>query len=359
MINDPYEKIGIRQVINAAGKMTALGGTAQKEAVAKAQSLAAQSHVDISELRQLAGKKIAAVTGAEAATITNGAASGIAIATAAVITGTNIEKIKSVPFVDGPNQILLQKGHDINFGADITQMISMGGGRPVTYGSKKCVTNSDLESAITKQTAALLYVKSHHCIQENRLPIDALVSKDLPVIVDAAAEVNLRSHIRSGANLVTYSGGKAIGGPTSGFIAGDARMIEACELQQMGIGRAMKVGKEQIMGLLVALEQVAESTSANEDVMQALFKALGTFSLLKVSIEPDRAGRDIKRVGLRSTHFPIIDLVNHLERGNPSIRTRNHQMLDGLILFDVRELQSQHVAIIHHRVADFFRPHAT
>ncbi|GIS97597.1 MAG: hypothetical protein CM1200mP24_08810 [Gammaproteobacteria bacterium] len=105
-------------------------------------------------------------------------------------------------------------------------------------------------------------------------------------------------------------------------------MIEACELQQMGIGRAMKVGKEQIMGLLVALEKMAESTSANEDVMQALFKALGSFSLLKVSIEPDRAGRDIKRVGLRSTHFPIIDLVNHLERGNPSIRTRNHQMLE-------------------------------
>ena len=359
MTNNPYNQIGIRQVVNAAGKMTALGGTAQKEAVAKAQSLAAQSHVDISELRDLAGKKIAAITGAEAATVTNGAASGIAIATAAIITGTDIEKIKSVPFVNGPNQIPIQNGHDINFGAEITQMVRMGGGQPMIYGSKERVTKNDLKEVVNDQTAGLLYVKSHHCIQENRLPVDVLLNNNLPVIVDAAAEVDLRSHIRSGADLVTYSGGKAIGGPTSGFIAGTTKLIEACELQQAGIGRAMKVGKEQIMGLLVALEQLAENNSTNENLLQALSNKLSTFALLSVTIEPDRAGRNIQRVGLRSTQFPIIDLVHHLENGNPSIRTRNHQILDGLILFDVRELQARHVDIIYQRIAEFFRPRQT
>ncbi|HKI74616.1 MAG TPA: hypothetical protein VJ998_08230, partial [Pseudomonadales bacterium] len=104
-------------VINAAGKLTALGGSAQSEAVAAAQASAARQHVDLARLREAASQKIAAYTGAEAACITSGAAAGIVISVAAVLTGTSIEKVSRLPQVDADNRILLQAGHAVNFGA--------------------------------------------------------------------------------------------------------------------------------------------------------------------------------------------------------------------------------------------------
>src|SRR4029079_11666567 len=106
---------------------------------------------------------------------------------------------------------------------------------------------------------AMVYVQSHHAVQEQMVSLADCLSAahphHVPVIVDAAAEEDLRRYVELGADLVTYSGGKAIGGPTVGFVAARGNLIDACELQQRGIARAMKVGKEAIVGLLVALEQ--------------------------------------------------------------------------------------------------------
>ena len=350
--NDPYSAIGVTPVINAAGKMTALGGTAQQAWVADAQAAAAQVHVDLAQLRAVAGRKIAAVTGADDACITTGAAAGIAIGIAAILTGTDPDKVRRIPDHPGPKDVLIQAGHDVDFGAAVTQMIRLGGGNPVVFGTADVVTDRDLDQALSATTVALVYVKSHHCIQERRLPLSAFLNRGLPVLVDAAAEEDLRAYIRAGADLVTYSGGKAIGGPTSGFIAGRRELIEACEMQQRGIGRAMKVGKEQIMGLLAALGR-GEQDSSN--IVMLLEQALSHFDKLDVSLADDRAGRDIRRVAIRARGFNINDLVDHLTAGNPSIRTRNHQLREGLVLFDPRELRPEHIPVIEHRVADFFR----
>ena len=349
---NPFACAGVSTVINAAGKMTALGGSAQHPSVAQAQADAAQAHVDLAELRRAAAARIAAMTGAEAACVTTGAAAGIAIGVAAILAGRDIERVRRIPEVAGPHEVLIQRGHDVDFGAEVTQMIRLGGGEPVPFGSADAVTPDDLEAALTANARALVYVKSHHCVQENRLPLAACVGRGVPVLVDAAAEGDLRSYIAAGADLVTYSGGKALAGPTCGFLAGKAELIAACELQQRGIARTMKVGKEQIMGLLVALDRFdGEPGEDNDRILTALHAGLAAFTATK--IVPDRAGRPISRVGLRQPPLLAKRLVQHLAAGEPSIRTRNHQLASGLVLFDVRELRPDDVPTIVDRVREF------
>ena len=348
---NPYAAVGVEPVINAAGKLTALGGTAQSAAVASAQAQAAQAHVELAALRRAASRCIAEVTGAEAGCVTSGAAAGIAISVAAVLTGTDIDRVRRLPAVDGPNEILIQAGHDVDFGATVAQMVRLGGGSPTVFGTRRTVTEDDLAAALSPRTAAILFVKSHHCLQDGRLPLRALIGRGVPVLVDAAAEADLRRYVRAGADLVIYSGGKAIGGPTSGLIAGRARLIEACELQERGIARAMKVGKEQIAGLLAALAEPAPD-DGDGTVADALHRGLAAFA--DVEIVPDRAGRPIERVALRLPGAALQALVRFLRDGQPSIRTRNHQLGEGYVLFDPREMRMEQVPTVVARVGAFF-----
>ena len=165
MTESIYRKFGLDGVINASGKMTALGGTAQSDAVARAQADAAQSHVDLELLRRRAGELVAHYVGSEAASITPGAAAGIAIAVAACITGTRLDRVLRVPDTEGLNRrVLLQAGHDINFGASVAQMIRLGGGRPEVIGWANSVPKTLLDDALAAHTdvVAMVYVQSHH-----------------------------------------------------------------------------------------------------------------------------------------------------------------------------------------------------
>ena len=369
MTDSPYQALGLNKVINASGKMTALGGTAQADVVAEAQRLAAGHHVDLAQLRRLAGEIVATRTGAEAASITSGAAAGIAIGVAAMITGSDQQAIEQLPDTSAlANEVLLQAGHDVFFGASVVQMIRLGGGRPVLVGERSGVSRQDLESRLSKQTAGLLFVQSHHTRQSNGLGLSELVEiagqHGLPVLVDAAAEDDLTTYVAAGADLVTYSGGKAIGGPTVGFLAGRADLIAACELQNRGIARPMKVGKEQIMGLLAALDQYP-TTPTWPGRLELLEAGLASIPGCQVSRERDLAGRDIERVGLRlhpidGTVDGAMDvaaetlrkLAAELAAGDPAVYTRNHQLEEGLLLFDLREVHDADVSLVVDRVRD-------
>lgn len=122
------------------------------------------------------------------------------------------------------NEVVMLRGHNVDYGASILSAIRLGGGRVVEVGSSNLAALWQLESAITDATAALLYVKSHHCVQKGMLNIEdfAHVAQmyNLPLIVDAAAEEDLRAWVVSGADMVVYSGAKAFNAPTSGFITG-------------------------------------------------------------------------------------------------------------------------------------------
>ncbi|XOV88967.1 MAG: SelA-like pyridoxal phosphate-dependent enzyme [Pseudomonadota bacterium] len=355
----------LETVINAAGKLTALGGSAQAPAVADAQAKAAQRHIDLARLREQAGARIAEYTGAEAACVTSGAAAGITISIAALLTGTNLERIWQLPGFEGNNRILLQAGHAVNFGAPVEQMIRLGGGQPVILGSSNLVSEQQLRDYLEINAAAgMLFVQSHHCVQENMVPLATCLRicqvHGIPLVVDAAAEDDLERYIAAGADLVTYSGGKAFGGPTVGFIAGRQPLIEACEAQFRGIARTMKVGKEAIAGLLVALEAYTSTDESERQVRtqainRLLMNALADCPLITLKAKPDEAGRPFERLAVqaRNGQFDIRHLVTHLAQGNPSIRTRNHHLDQGYFLLDPRELAEADVAMIAERIRAF------
>jgi len=363
MTMDIYERIGVPSVINAAGKLTALGGSAQHEEVAAAQFSAARGHVDLSTLRQRAGELAAKATGAEAASITTGAAAGIVVGVAAVIAGTDPRLIALLPESEGlRNRILIQAGHWVNFGAPVEQMVRLGGGVPQLVGNVNNVPEAVLEETLREsEPAALLYVQSHHAVQERMVPLERCIelahTHNVPVIVDAAAEQDLARYIAAGVDLVTYSGGKAFGGPTVGFIAGRRELIEACEAQTRGIARPMKVGKEQIVALLVALERYSardESAEREQRVNAIVRDAVDGIDTVDITLRPDEAGRPIERVALsaRNGAFDVRELVDFLADGSPSIRTRNHHLDAGIV---PREVSEEQAAVIADRLRAFFR----
>ncbi|HVC32085.1 MAG TPA: beta-eliminating lyase-related protein, partial [Chloroflexota bacterium] len=253
--------------------------------------------------------------------------------------------------------------HLVNFGAPVTQMIRMGGGVPVVVGAVNATSGAQIDAALGPTTAAVVFVQSHHAVQKGASSLAEVIAiahrRGLPVILDAAAEEDLRCYVAAGVDLVTYSGGKAIGGPTCGFVAGRRDLIDAVRAQGRGIGRPMKVGKEQVAGFLVALQ---EYFLAGEDaIARRNLRSVGLADLLQglpgltVGLERDEAGRDITRVALRpgsEAGLSARELAAALANGSPSIRCRTHQVSLGVLFVDPRELPSGAEAIIAGRVRE-------
>ena len=361
---EALQKLGIESVINASGRMTRLGVNTLSEDVFEAMAAGGRSYVDIEHLHRKVGEHIARRLGAEDAMVTTGAAAGVSLMVAACVAGDDLVRVQALPdAVDGPRQILIQSGHQVNFGADINQMVRIGGGRPTSVGAANQVHDAHLFGSLTKEVVAFLYVQSHHAVQKGMLPLDRCIEicheRGVPVIVDAAAEEDLKRYTSSGADLVTFSGGKAIGGPTSGIIAGSARLIQACRAQNDGIGRPMKVGKEQLLGLAVALDQYFDRDQEAETVrcsriVDRLIDGLSPLNGIEVTRLRDEAGRGIERVGIVLDSHGASELVNHLVAGTPAIYPRTHLMSQGIVALDPRPLGETNVDTIVERVRSFY-----
>src|SRR5579883_2276174 len=276
-----YEELGIAGVINAAGRLTALGGSALREEAIAAMAEAGRSHVDLAALRRAAGAEIARLAGAPAATVTAGAAASLVMAVAGCIAGTDLALINRLPDSHGlVNRVPIQAGHLINFGAPVEQMIRLGGGVPAPIGSVNTVRPRDLEAVLEAGgVACLMFVVSHHAVQINGLTLEECVAlcrrTGVPVIADAAAEEDLQRYLAAGADLVAYSGGKALEGPTTGVLLGRPDLVAAADAQMSGVARPMKVGKEDILGLVAALRcYVHRDESAERERQRAVLEAL-------------------------------------------------------------------------------------
>lgn len=345
-----FAQYGCKPVINASGKMTALGGSALAPEVADAVREAAMDYVDVADFMEAAGKAIAEATGAEDGCPTSGASAGMAISVAAVIAGVDRELIERMPDSAGiRNEIIVQRGHSEPFGAFVKQMIALGGGRTVEVGRPDLTEERHIREAVTDKTAALFYVKSHRTSQSGMQSLEAMIAAareyGLPVIVDAAAEEDLRRYISAGADIVIYSGAKALEGPTSGLICGSSGYMRACREQYNGIGRPMKVGKEGIAGLLAALERYANKTDDSgrqKESMHALIEDLRDIDGLCCSIVQDEAGRAIFRTKLEveasTLGLNAKQLAEMLEAGEPAIYTRSHKADSGVLYIDPRPL---------------------
>lgn len=361
-----YEEIELKRIINGSGKMTALGASALDDEVVEYMGKASKEYVDMDSLIDRAGKIIAEYVEAEDACVTIGAAATIAMSVAGIITNGDISKIEKIPFIDeDKKEIIIQKGHCVNFGAPIVQMIALGGGVPVEVGQVNSVKAYHIEEAISEKTAALIYIKSHHCVQKGMVPLEDMIGiakkHDIPIIVDAAAEEDLKRYIHLGADLVAYSGGKAICGPTSGFIAGSKELINSCKLQYKGIGRAMKVGKENIMGLLKAMDLYSQKDKkliieAQKKTMEGLEKEVNKLKGLKATITQDEAGREIYRLKIlvddRVLGVDANYIIDKFQNGNPSVYTRNHYSNIGIIYIDPRPLKAGDDEVILERLKE-------
>ena len=285
---NPYEKYGLRRVVNAATCMTLLGGSISPPEVFRAMEDASKSFVHIPELQHWAGKKIAEATGAEAGLPTAGANNGIMLAAAAcIMRGTDLEGydpldretwthiVQRLPMhTEGLKTEFIVQRSNRNIYDHAVECV---GGRFVEVGGDDGATEEELRGAFDPEKTAAYYFTDRTI--KKRLPLDAVIEiaheHGAPVIVDAASElppkINLRRYISKGADLAIISGGKFIAGPNnSGILAGRRELIRLAHLQAYpfhGVGRASKMSRETIVGLVTALEMYLTLDE------EALFKA--------------------------------------------------------------------------------------
>ena len=237
-----HERYGLTPIINACGKMTHLGAAAVPPEVTSRVMEVMSEFVDMPALLKVADEAIADATGAEGGTVTHCAAAGITVTCAGAMTGDDLGKVLSLPDTTGmKNEVIIQKGHAVNFGAPITQMIRMTGATAVEFGEVNRALPDHMARAITANTAAAVFVLSHHTVQHNQLSFAEFVhvaaSHNVPVIVDGAAEAFLaRELLEQGAAAVVFSDQKHLNGFTAGVVAGSRDFIDATARQGMGLG---------------------------------------------------------------------------------------------------------------------------
>jgi L-seryl-tRNA(Ser) seleniumtransferase len=297
-----YEDLGIVPLINAAGFKTRLGGAALPAYVVESMVEAAAGTVDIAGLQARAGEIIAEITGAESGYVTCGAAAALTLAAAACLTRLDPRKVEMLPDTAGmPNEIIIYRSHrnsyDHALRAAGAKLLEIGLNDRAVGAGVRTLEAWEIDAAITERTVAVAYVVTAPEDPPLRLVTDAAHRRGVPVVVDAAAQLppagNLRRFTAEGADLVAFSGGKALRGPqASGFLCGRKELIQSVALNHLdfdvdleltrlpadlipldrlpglphhGIGRGFKAGKEEIVGLLAALRRFGGPPAGREE----------------------------------------------------------------------------------------------
>jgi L-seryl-tRNA(Ser) seleniumtransferase len=396
-LTDIFQRFGIARVINATGTVTRLGASPIDPEVVAAMAAAAQCSVDIAELQGRASEVISQCTGAEAGIVTSGAMAGLLVGAAACMAGFDAVKMGKLPDTDGMrNEFVVSRSHRNSY----DHGVRAAGGRLVEVGLPDRLTGCgvrdteawEMESAISERTAGILYLARADSRPDLADVVRAAHAADVPVLVDAAAELppagNLRRFIEQGADLVVFSGGKGIGGPSaSGILCGRRRLVASALLQQLdldfiyddwqppaalidkrdlrgvprhGIGRGCKVGKEQIVGLLTALTRFTRDDDAARNrrfaaIAASLVGALdklsglqvrtiadaghGAMPLVQISIASEANGPDALQVAAR------------LRAGSPAIHVDSTNADAGILVLVPTCLVADDVAVIGRRFA--------
>jgi D-glucosaminate-6-phosphate ammonia-lyase len=286
-----FERFGCHPLINAAGAVTRLGGAPMHPAALQAYQQAALEDVALEELQAAASKRIAGWTGAEAALVTSGAAASLTLASAAVLAGNDAAKMEQLPFTEGiPNEIVIAReqrsGYDHALRAAGARLREVGFDEVSCGAGIRRVETWEYGAAIGPNTVAMAYTLTRESCPPLAEVVACAHEHDLPVIVDASSQLPPREQLRtipqSGADLVCFSGGKALRGPqATGILCGRRALIQSAAVQMLdmdvaselwapprdfidpqalsglprhGIGRGFKVAKESIAALLAAIE---------------------------------------------------------------------------------------------------------
>jgi len=264
---DYFKELGVRPFINAAGTYTTLTASLMHPDVMQAIDYASKQFVHLPELHDRVGERIAQMVGCEAAMVPSGAAAALVVGTAACITGTNADFIHRLPDTTGmKNEVIVQKTH--RYGYD--HAVRACGVKMI-----EVETASELESAINDRTAMMLFFNANDPIGKIKAAEFAALGKkhNIPTFNDAAADVppveNLSKYIKMGFDLVTFSGGKGIRGPQSaGLLLGRKDLIAAARMNTSpnsdSVGRGLKVNKEELLGMMAAIESYTKRDHAAE-----------------------------------------------------------------------------------------------
>lgn len=263
-----YERLGVRRIINADATLTRLGGSVMSREVLEAMEDAASGFVDMHELQRVVGQRLAELTRNEAAYVSTGAAAGIVLATLAAMNRGDLETIaRAIEMGESPrDEVIVQRVHRIPY----DPAIRLAGARIVDVGNRLQTFPWELVAAITPRTAMVFFAAGVH-LAPGALGLVEVVEiahrHGVPVVVDAAAQLppteNLWRFTRElGADVAIFSGGKDFHGPqASGLMVGTGAMIAAVAVNgspYQRLARPMKVGKEEMIGLLTAVERYVE-----------------------------------------------------------------------------------------------------
>jgi D-glucosaminate-6-phosphate ammonia-lyase len=388
-----YERLSVRTIINAKGHATRLSGGVMRPQVAEAMVAASQHCVEMAELQARASEIIAEITGAEAGLVTAGAAAGLMLGAAACVTGLDAGRMNRLPDTAGMADEIVIVRSQRNF---YDHMIRAVGVRLVEVGLPDRYAGAggrdaeawEIADALSERTAAVHWVAGPNARPRLEQVIEVAHAAGVPVLVDAAAQLppaaNLKRFIHAGADLVAFSGGKAIGGPqASGILCGRRYLIMAAALQnldldvfyelwappahfidktrlkglpQHGIGRGCKVGKEEIVGLLTALRLFVDEDAAARrarwlGLMQELVHGLdglphadarlldeGEVPLLVLELDEAASG------------LSALEMMTRLEHGTPAVFADPSALDQGRILFGPMALKDGEPAQIAARV---------
>jgi D-glucosaminate-6-phosphate ammonia-lyase len=392
MTTDPpagniYERLGVPTIINAKGPSTRLSGGLMRREVAQAMVEASQHCVDMAALQARASALLAETTGAEAGLVTSGAAAGLLLGAAACVTGLDPGRMNRLPDTRGmPDEIVMVRSqrnfYDHALRAAGVRLVEVGLPDRFAGAGVRDAEAWEIADAIGERTAAVHWVAGAHARPALEEVVAVAHEAGVPVLVDAAAQLppadNLRRFIAAGADLVAFSGGKAIGGPqASGILCGRRDLIMAAALQnldldvfyehwappaafidkarlkglpQHGIGRSCKVGKEEIVGLLVALRLFLEEDAGArrgrwlrlmEELAEALRDLPGAVVRLLDAGEVPQVALDLALGGPGA-----LAVMRRLESATPPVYADPFAATEGRILFAPTCLEDGDPALI-------------
>lgn len=361
-----YTRVGVQPVINGMGTVTMLGGSLMPPEVIRAMNEAAHHFIPLADLQKKVGARIADLLHVPAALVTCGAASSIAVAAAACMSRGDHQRLEAMPETSGgtPFEVIQQKSHRSGYEA----LMRIQGARSVWVD-----TADDVARAVSPRTAMMFFLNKND--GDGRIKWQEWVALakryNVPSFNDAAADVppkeNLWKYVQGGFDLVAFSGGKGLMGPqASGLLLGRTDLIDAareCISPAGGVGRGMKVGKEEIMGLLAAVElflntdynEVSRELDRKVSEMTSMLSKVGGLKLSRVIPEIANAVPHLKikwdeqsKAGVTSQQ-----VLDKLRAGSPAIHLLGQGK--GSIMVSVWLMRGAEHRVVAERLADTLR----
>ncbi|MFN7920336.1 MAG: hypothetical protein U0Q16_09580 [Bryobacteraceae bacterium] len=360
-----YTRLGVKPVINGMGTVTVLGGSIMSPEVIRAMDEAAQFFISLPDLHKKAGARIAELVAVPAAMVTGGAAASFTVATVACMTKGDPKKLQQLPDPTGmPFEIIQQKAHHSGY----EHQMLIAGAKVVTV-----ETRQELEAAISPRTAMMFFLNKNEPDGKIKRAewVEVAKKHGIPTFNDAAADVPGKERltqyvVKDGFDLVTFSGGKGLRGPQSaGLLLGRPDLIEAGFQAQSpagGVGRGMKVGKEEIVGMVAAVERYlkvdheAEARDMDRKVSE-MKSVLEKVPGLKLSRHMPVIANEVPHLMMEwneaGAKLTSPQLLEKLREGEPSIHILG--LGAGKAMVSVWNMRGDEHRVVARRVSEIFR----